>query len=95
MPWIEYETQAGEPFHAGDMRIIPLARTLRIRIPGLPGGLVWNRPAALAVQTAGGEERVLPVQDVTRQAQLALLGAGLIGSILVWSIMRMTRRRKD
>lgn len=36
------------------------------------GGFVWNRPTALTVQEAGAV-RHLPVVDVTRLLQLALL----------------------
>jgi hypothetical protein len=38
---------------------------------------------------------VLPVPDVTRQIQIALLGAGIIGSILIWSIFQRIHRVRN
>lgn len=89
--FITVETGAGEPILAGGLTIVPFARSLRIHHPGLLGGLLWNRPAAVAIQAGDGPRRMLPVRDVTRQAQLALLGAGLAGSLLIW----LTFRRKS
>ncbi len=87
-PFLQVETKTGEPILAGEFTLIPFARSLRIHPPGLPGGLIWNRPLAVAVQAGDGLERRLPVRDVTRQAQLALLGAGLAGSLLIWLAFR-------
>ena len=50
-------------------------RAWRVRLPF--GGLVWNRPAAVIVQQEGAERR-LPIHDVTRRCQVALLAAGLV-----------------
>ena len=88
MPLIEYETHAGQPIQAGLVKITPFSKALVIRLPGLQGGLVWNRPASLLVQTADGQEQVLPVVDVTRRAQWLLLGAGLLGAALIWMLYR-------
>lgn len=81
--WIHIETRAGEPVQTGETRLIPLARSMRLQIPGLSGGLVWNRPVSVVASTASGQQ-VLPVPDVTRRSQLVLLGAGLLGSLLLW-----------
>jgi hypothetical protein len=88
MPIIQYETKAGRPIMAGKTKITPLARVLRIQFPGFPGGLIWNRPGAIVLQAAEGEEQVLPVKDVTRQAQILLLGLGLIGALLIWLALK-------
>jgi hypothetical protein len=83
MPTIRYEIQTGEPYLAGDTRITPFARVLRIQLPGPFKGLIWNRPTSVLVKTPDGQEQIIPVRDVTRQAQLALLGIGLLGGLLV------------
>lgn len=88
---VQIETRTGEPIVSGDTKIIPMARSMRIRIPGWHNGLVWNRPVAIVVQTGDGQEKVLPVRDVTRQAQVALLVSGLIVVLLGWLV---TRRKK-
>jgi hypothetical protein len=82
--WITIETRAGAPVQAGNISLIPLARSMRIQLPGTPGGLVWNRPVSVVATGPGGRQQVLPVLDVTRRAQLVLLGAGLLGSLLLW-----------
>ena len=75
----------------GDTEIVPLARSLCIQPHGFPGGLIWNRPSAVIVRTADGQERMLPVPDVTRQKQLRLMAIGLIGSLLIWLVLRRSR----
>jgi hypothetical protein len=91
MPLISYENHAGDPIQIGDVKISPIARALRIQLPGLKGGLIWNRPASVVVQTGEGEEQVMPVMDVTRLAQVMLLGIGLLGSLFIWLLFRRVR----
>jgi hypothetical protein len=88
MRWITLESRAGEAVTAGARRLIPLSRVIRVHLPGQPGGVVWNRPAAVLVREADGQEIELPVRDVTRLAQLAILTAGLLGSWLIWIAFR-------
>lgn len=90
-PWIQMETRAGEPVTAGGNILIPMARVLRVMLPGMPaGGLIWNRPSAVVVRSADGQEQVLPVRDVTRQAQWALFGVALA---LLLPALLLRRRR--
>ena len=58
------------PVTVGDVTVTPRARALVVRLP--QGGFVWNRPTAVTVERAGAVRRV-PVVDVTRLLQLALL----------------------
>lgn len=94
MSLINVETKAGKAIHAGDTTIIPFANSMRVRIPIIQGGLVWNRPVAVAVQTAQGQEYILPIQDVTRQILLALMGASLVSSVLLLLFSRKYRKGK-
>ena len=84
MRWITLESRAGEAIKAGTRRLIPLTRVVKVHLPGQSGGVVWNRPAAVLVREADGRETQLPVRDVTRLAQLAILAAGLLGGWLIW-----------
>ncbi len=84
----QVETKAGEPIQAGGVRTIPFSKVVRLNIPGMPGGLVWNRPSSVIVMGAEGEELVIPVQDVTRQIQVAVILGGLLGALLVWLALR-------
>jgi hypothetical protein len=92
---LDYETRAGEPIIFGRWMIIPFARPLRIQAPRSLVGLIWNRPSSVTVISAGGQEQVLPVPDVTRQIQIALLGAGIIGSILIWSMFQRIHKGRN
>ena len=88
MPAITIETMPGETIDVGKHKITPFSQAVKLIIPGSKGGLIWNRPVSVLVQEADGSEQVLPVVDITRVAQLALLGIGLAGGILFWLIKR-------
>jgi hypothetical protein len=83
MALVVTEKLAGAPVQVGSTRLIPIETATRIQPPGMWGVLLWRRPTAVIVQHAEGTEDVLPIQDVTRRAQLTLLGVGLLSSILV------------
>jgi hypothetical protein len=89
MPFLTIETMLGETIQAGRYKITPFSQAIKLILPGSKGGLIWNRPVSVLVQGINGSELVLPVVDVTRKAQLALLGIGLAGGILLW----LTNRR--
>ena len=82
------ENLPGKPIQAGPNTITPFTQVFKITPPGLTGGLIWNRPVSVLVQGQDGSEQVLPVEDITRKAQLTLLGIGLVGGILLWLITR-------
>ena len=92
---ISFETQAGEPYLSGDMKIIPFSQALTIRIPFFNGGFIWNRPASILTVTADGREQVLPIHDITRLTQIGLIGSGAIGSLIIWLIFRTIRKGKE
>ena len=83
-----FETHAGEPITVGDQKITLISRTLRLQVPDMPIGFIWNRPTAVRVQTEGAGEVILPVVDDTRRYQLLLLALGLLGSILISTLLR-------
>jgi len=79
---ISIKNHTRKPISAGQVRLFPVSQALVIQVPGR-GGLVWNRPAAVGVQTPGEEARFIPVYDYTRLAQVLILAAGLFGSFLI------------
>jgi hypothetical protein len=85
---LSIENKMGRSYRVGDMRITPFSRVWRFQPPGFNGGLIWNRPLSILVKTGNGEEQVLPVTDVTRQAQWGILGlaAGIL--LLTWLLKR-------
>jgi hypothetical protein len=38
----------------GERTLIPLARTLRLRLPGVAAGMVWSRPFGVVVKEGPG-----------------------------------------
>ncbi len=84
----EVETNIGEPIHFAGGRLIPFSRSLIIRSPWRPAMLVWNRPAAVLFKNNDGQEKVIPVVDVTRRWQIVLFGGALISTLLIGMGMR-------
>jgi hypothetical protein len=86
--FIQVENRAGRIIEAGHHQIMPVSQAVRLQIPGLPGGLIWNRPISVVVTTPDGQEQILPIRDVTRIAQLTLIGMAVVGSFLFWRASR-------
>jgi hypothetical protein len=90
-PLIRYETRAGDPIQVAGRRIIPFSKALIVRFPGPHGGLIWNRPVSVAVQGDDGQERVIPVVDVTRMAIWGMLGGWLMVMAILGLLSRLGR----
>jgi hypothetical protein len=89
--WIQYEARQGAPIQAGGRTLTPVARSLRISLPGKAVGLIWNRPVAVNVQAAGEADRMIPIVDVTRIAQLWIVGAFFLFAFILGTIVRARR----
>jgi hypothetical protein len=89
--WFAYEARQGDPIHAGGRTLTPVARSLRISLPGKTVGLIWNRPVAVNVQAAGEADRMIPVVDGTRIAQLCIVGAFFLFSFILGTLIRARR----
>jgi hypothetical protein len=86
----KWHTTSGETVTRGEVAVTPQSRALTVRWPW--GGWVWNRPVAVLVEQ-GGQERRVPIVDVTRVAQLALYGFSLV-FVLIGLYMMAQRRRE-
>jgi hypothetical protein len=89
---IQCQTVSGEQVTVGDVTLTPQSQALTVRWPN--GGFVWNRPTAVLVERGGQTERV-PIVDVTRVAQLTLLGLGIVFSIVTLMLSIRKRREKN
>lgn len=87
---LRWRTILGDKVTVGDVTITPQSRALIIRWPR--GGLVWNRPVSILVERGEQTERI-PIVDVTRMAQLGLLGLSLVFSMVIFVLL--IRRRRD
>ena len=82
---IEYHSQP--PILHKNLRLVPFTRSVSLRLPGLGGGFVWNKPTSLLVSYPDGREEVLPVPDQTSRIILYTLLSGLFG----WLVFRWLR----
>ena len=89
---VQWQMVSGEEVTAGDVTLTPQSQALTVRWPN--GGFVWNRPVAVLVERGGQTERI-PVLDVTRIAQLTLLGLGFIFSIATLMLSIRQRRNRN
>lgn len=88
MTTIERETRTGKTKRVGDYEITPQTRVFKLQLPGKHAGLIWNRPQAINIRMPDGQEKVLPVRDVTRIAIWSMLLGGLLGVIIIGLMYR-------
>jgi len=87
---LRWQTLSGDKVTVGDVTVMPQSKALTICCPR--GGLVWNRPVGILVERGEQTERI-PIVDVTRIAQLGLLGLSLVFSMVIFVLS--IRRRRD
>jgi hypothetical protein len=90
MPVAEQEIRTGDAIQVGDYEIIPQTRLFTVKFPGHHANLIWNRPNAVVVRTADGQETILAVRDMTRMVMWFMLAGGLLGVILIRLMKRST-----
>lgn len=86
--WIVYEHRDGSPIQSGSLTLTPISRALVVQIPGLRGGLVWNRPSAIRVSQPGAPDRLVPVRDVTRLTVLGIAALAVVSAVLARILIR-------
>ena len=82
--WMRTRDQVGAPIRAGDRVVTPVSRATIVTAPGVPVGLVWNRPAGILVNGDEERETYVRIRDHTREALFALYGVGLLTALLMW-----------
>jgi hypothetical protein len=85
---LRIETITAKPVRLKDIEVSARSQVVKLRLPIASGGLTWNRPVAVVVRTQKGQDRILPVPNVTRTAVLALVGLCFASMIL----LRLFRR---
>jgi len=71
---LRIETRTGPPIKIPDAQLYVRSRLVQLRFPTANGGLIWNRPVAIVVRPLNGQEKVIPILDMTRIALVALAG---------------------
>ena len=89
---VQVRTEEGDVVTMGGIRVTPIARTLLVRMPRPAAvGLVWSWPWAVKVARDDGATIVLPIVDVTRRVQAALLGVVVLVGVLTIALRRIRR----
>jgi hypothetical protein len=83
-----FQLREAKPIRVGSQKVTVVSKALVLKVPGLPVGLVWNRPSAVRVETEGAGEVTLPVHDETRRLQILLLAFGILGSLFLGAVLR-------
>jgi len=86
--FVRIETHSTHPINHQGRRLVAFAQSVSLQIPGLPFGLVWNRPVSLLVVDSDGQEQIFPIKDPTR---LIILGLAC-GILFTWLITRKINR---
>ena len=89
---VQWRTLTGDPVTLGDLTIIPEAQALTFRLPKV--GMVWNRPSAVLIEQGDMVAR-LPIIDITRLAQVALLSLSLCFTLVALIGYSGKRRTKN
>lgn len=93
-PQLQFETRPGQTLRVGKTRLTPFAQSFQLTLPGLPGGLIWNRPVSILAQYPDGREEVTPIPDLTRRIQFTIYGMGIFGGLLLLVSM-LNQRKKE
>lgn len=86
MSLVQFENRVGRAIESGPYEIIPIEQSLQLQPPGMRAFMFWRKPSSVIVQHPDGTEEVLEILDVTRQAQISLIGITLLVTLLVWLI---------
>jgi hypothetical protein len=68
------DTLTSSPITTPGAQVTVRSQAVQVRIPAIHGGLIWNRPVACVVRTPDGQERIIPILDITRIVLLVLAG---------------------
>ena len=92
MSLIQLENRVGNPIKTGQYLMVPIEASLQFQPPGMRGFFFWKKPSSMIVQYPDGRDEVIEVPDVTRQAQILLVGFALVFSLAAWLISRSVRK---
>jgi hypothetical protein len=92
MSLIQLENRVGNPIKTGQYLIVPIEASLQFQPPGMRGFFFWKKPSSMIIQYPDGSDEVIEVPDITRQAQIMLVGFALVISLAAWLIGRSARK---
>ena len=86
---VQLRTVQGQPIEAGGLRLTPQSQAVIVRLPF--GGLVWHRPTAVIVEQRGQAVQRLPIHDVTRLFQIAVV----LGTVMLTVVCLIVASRQQ
>ena len=86
-PKLRIETLTSPPITLPDAKLYVRSQLVQIRFPTANGGLIWNRPVATVVRSPDGQEKIIPILDITRITLFTLAGFCLT-SMFVLTFLR-------
>ena len=89
---LRIDTLTSSPIPIPDAQVYIRSQAVQVRIPAIHGGLIWNRPVASVVRTPDGQEKVIPILDITRLV-LVLLAWFCFTSLFVLVFLRRGKFR--
>ena len=88
---LRIETLTSPPVTIQDTQLHVRSQLVQLRFPTINGGLIWNRPVAVVLRTLDGQEKIVPISDVTRTAMFTLAGLCVTGLF----VLLILRRKKS
>jgi hypothetical protein len=85
---LRFETLNSPPIAIPDGQVYIRSRLVQLRFPNASGGFIWNRPVAIVVRTLDGQEKMIPVLDITRIILLILAGFCLTSMFILMFLRR-------
>ncbi len=82
MNWFHAETRSGTPILYGPHLLTLRTWVVRVTLPWMPGGLIFNHPYAVTVETGAEPARTLPIINVNRLAQVSIFTLGLLAIVI-------------
>jgi hypothetical protein len=71
---LRIETHTSPPVTIQEAQAHLRSQLVQLRFPVINGGVIWNRPVAVVVRHLDGEEKIVPILDVTRIVMFTLSG---------------------
>ncbi len=84
------ETRTSPPITIPDAQLYVRSRLVQLRFRSMTGGLIWNRPVAIVVRPKNGQEKIIPVMDMTRIVVVTLAGICFTG---IFAFMFFKRKK--
>jgi hypothetical protein len=85
---LRIETRTSPPIIIPDAQLYVRSRLVQLRFPSVNGGLIWNRPVSIVVRPLHGQEKVIPVLDITRIVVFTLAGICFTGILTFMFLKR-------